>query len=111
MISALLLVFFIRFQVYLLPLHYEIVPTASEFHVLHFFCTGNFCTARFAEAFESALNDMMEHKKWEEDWSYPPMGEGDDDEDDLDTFYEEETMESYFQAFEKPDLGTWCFGK
>lgn len=65
----------------------------------------------FAEAFESALNDMMEHKKWEEDWSYPPMGEGDDDEDDLDTFYEEETMESYFQAFEKPDLGTWCFGK
>lgn len=65
----------------------------------------------FAEAFESALNDMMEHKNWEEDWSYPPMGESDDDEDNLDTFYEEEAMESYFQAFDKPDLGTWCFGK
>ena len=54
---------------------------------------------------------MMEHKNWEEDWSYPPLGESDDDEDNLDTFYEEEAMESYFQAFDKPDLGTWCFGK
>ena len=61
----------------------------------------------FAEAFETAVNEIMDSQEWEDQWSYPPM-----DVEDTDAYYQnEDILESYFHAFEQPDLGSWCFGK
>ena len=67
----------------------------------------------FLAAFENSVDKMMNRSAWKEEWVYPPIPDDDDDDEDRidDYFQDEEILESYFHAFEKPDLGSWCFGK
>ena len=63
----------------------------------------------FPADFETAVHKMMKSRAWADEWTYPPM-EDDDDEERLDAYYQDENiLESH--AFDKQDVGPWCFGK
>eukprot|EP00438_Fugacium_kawagutii_P026630 Skav202188 [mRNA] locus=scaffold3009:2622:2960:+ [translate_table: standard] len=69
--------------------------------------------SQFISAFEVAINKMLKSaRRWNDEWTYPPMDALDGEPEDADQFFDDESkLKRHFSVHEQPDLGPWCFGQ